>query len=234
MAVSSLGKETEQHASHGGWERRDEWFHSLAGGTPSPDAGRAAHPRAWPRVLADRLDAGARRTALEVLADQELERAEVALGQVLEAPPARGKGGFGGVESRDGSQEVLVVLGELQLHGAAQRRVAGQSQRGLAPVAAALDKRAEAEALEPLRHRAPVPPQRPRRRLHVESVLAQAAEDPCVASSIAPRVAHRREPQILRCEDRAVGERDGLAEAVLELPDVAGPVVALERQQRRL
>src|SRR3989442_1474848 len=137
-------------------------------------------PAAWPRVLAARSDAGARRTALEVLADQELERAEVALGQVLEAPPACGKGGFGGVESRNGSQEVLVVLGELQLHGAAQRRVAGQSQRGLAPIAAALDKRAEAEALEPLRHRAPVPPQRPRRRLHVEPVLAKAggARDP--------------------------------------------------------
>src|SRR2546422_3907759 len=35
-----------------------------------------------PRVLAGRSDAGARRTALEVLADQELERAKVALGQV--------------------------------------------------------------------------------------------------------------------------------------------------------
>src|SRR5438128_9905976 len=198
MAVSSLGKETEQHASHGGWGRWDEWFHSLARGTPAPDAGRAPHPRCLARVLAGRSDAGARRTALEVLADQELERAKVALGQVLEAPPACGKGGFGGVESRNGSQEVLVVLGELQLHGAAQRRVAGQSQRGLAPIAAALDKRAEAEALEPLRHRAPVPPERPRRRLHVEPVLAKAGEDRCVAGSIAPRVPHRREPQILR------------------------------------
>src|SRR2546425_12773476 len=86
-------------------------------------------PAAWPRVLAGRSDASAGSTALEVLADQELERAKVALGQVLEAPPARGKGGFGGVESCNGSQQVLVVLGELQLHGAAERRVAGQSQR---------------------------------------------------------------------------------------------------------
>src|SRR3989442_1474851 len=41
MAVSSLGKETEQPASHGGWERRDEWFHSLVGGTPSPRCGES-------------------------------------------------------------------------------------------------------------------------------------------------------------------------------------------------
>src|SRR5438876_11420441 len=68
MAVSSLGKETEQHASHGGWERRDEWFHSLVGGTPAPDAGRAPHPRCLAPRPRGRSDAGARRTALEVLA----------------------------------------------------------------------------------------------------------------------------------------------------------------------
>src|SRR2546425_4505880 len=92
-------------------------------------------------------DARGWRTALEVLADQQVERAEVALGQVLEATPARGDGGLGGVESLDGSQQVLVILAELQLYGAGERRVAGQCQGGLRHVAAGLDQRAEAEAL---------------------------------------------------------------------------------------
>src|SRR5437899_1302086 len=118
-------------------------------------------------------DASASRTTLEVLADQELERAEVALGQVLEAPPARGQRGLDGIESLDGSQQMLVVFGELQLHGAAERRVAGQLQRRLPPIAAGLDERAEGQALEPLRHGAPVPPEGSRRRLHVEPVLAR-------------------------------------------------------------
>src|SRR5206468_12068485 len=103
-------------------------------------------PAAWPRVLAGRSDASARRTALEVLADPQLERANVALGQVLEAPPARGKGGFGGVEPRNGSHGVLVVLGEHELHGAAQRRGAGQRRCATASIAAALHDRAQPRA----------------------------------------------------------------------------------------
>src|SRR5439155_1238079 len=138
-------------------------------------------------------DAGFRGLSLEALADQELERAEVTLGQVLEAPPARGQRGFDGVDALDGPQQVLVVFGKLQLHGAAERRVAGQLQRGLPPIPTGLDQRTEAQALESLRHRAPVPLERPRRRLHIESVLAQAEEDRRVAPRDDPNV-HRGGP----------------------------------------
>ncbi len=42
------------------------------------------------------------------------------------------------------------------------------------------------------------------------------------------------ESQISREQDGPLGQRDGLTKAMLELPDVAGPVVALEHFQRRL
>src|SRR6059036_175444 len=90
------------------------------------------------------------------------------------------------------------------------------------------------QALEPLRHGAPVPPEGSRRRLHVEPVLAQADENRRVAGGIDLRLARRGEPQVLWYQDRSIGERDRLAETVLELADVAGPVVPLERAQRRL
>ena len=77
-------------------------------------------------------------------ADQDLERAEVALGQILEAAPAGGDGGLGGIEGGDGPQQVLVVLDQLQLDGAGQRRLAGQRGRRLGTVAARVDQRLEA------------------------------------------------------------------------------------------
>src|SRR5207245_2239198 len=73
-----------------------------------------------------------------------------------------------------------------------------------------------------------------KRRRHVEPVLAQADENRRVAGGIDLRLARRGEPQVLWYQDRSIGERDRLAETVLELADVAGPVVPLERAQRRL
>ena len=77
-----------------------------------------------------------------------------------------------------------MILAELQLHRAAERRVVGQGQGSLPPVAIGLDQRAEAEPLEPLGHRAPVPSERPRRRLHIEPVGTQAVEDRGVACRV--------------------------------------------------
>src|SRR5438876_9435363 len=55
-----------------------------------------------------------RRRPLEGLADQELERAEVALGEVLEPAPAGGDGGLGSLEAGDRAEQVLVVLAQLR------------------------------------------------------------------------------------------------------------------------
>src|SRR5207247_9458808 len=85
-----------------------------------------------------------------------------------------------------------------------------------------------------LRHGAPVPPEGSRRRLHVEPVRAQADENRRVAGGIDLRLARRGEPQVLWYQDRSIGERDRLAQTLLQLADVAGPVVPLERAQRRL
>src|SRR5206468_11763224 len=130
------------------------------GGPIKRDAGKPripASPGALPLTTSRGWDRGGRSAALEVLADQELQRAEVSLREVLEAPPARGGRVVGRIEALDDPQQVLGVLAQLHLDGGAERRVAGQGQRGLGPVAVRLDQRAEAEPLEPLRHRAPVP-----------------------------------------------------------------------------
>src|SRR5881396_2408404 len=98
-----------------------------------------------------------RRRPLEGLADQELERAEVALGEVLEPATAGGDGGLGAIEAGDRAEQVLVVLAQLQLDGPGERRVAGQLQRRPVAVAAGVDQRAEAQALQPLGDGAAVP-----------------------------------------------------------------------------
>src|SRR5205814_58348 len=82
--------------------------------------------------------------------NQELERAEVAVGEVLEPATAGGDGGLGAVEAGDRAKQVLVVLAQLQLDGAGERRIAGQLQRRAVAVAAGIDQRAKAQALQPL------------------------------------------------------------------------------------
>src|SRR3990170_3107444 len=199
----------------------------------APDAGNPCVPRT--RRGAPRTPAGsAAGSALEVLPDEKLERAEVALREVLEAPAAGGDGGLGALEALDDPQQVLVVLAELQLHAPDERRVAGQGQRGPRAVAAGLDQGAEAEALEPLRHGAAVPAERARGRLHVEGVAPEAREDGdlAVPGRLAGRPRRGGQPEVLQREHRPLGQGDGLAQALLELAHVAGPVVARERRPR--
>src|SRR5262249_15416124 len=169
-------------------------------------------------------DARGRRAPGERLADQELERSEVTLGQVLEASAARGDGLVGRGEALDYFREVLGVLAELQLHRPADRGVTGQRQRRLLPVAARLDQRAEAEALEPLVHGTPVPSESPGGRLHVESVLAQRSEDGGVAGGFVATRFPRSQAQVFDTDIGSVGERQGLPQTVLELAGVTGPV----------
>src|SRR4030095_5650222 len=123
------------------------------------------------------------------------------------------------------------VLAELQLDRPAERRVARQLQRRLLPVAARLDQRAEPEALERLGHRAPVPSESPGGRLHVEAVLAQRGEDRGVAPGLVAARFPGRQAQVLGGDLGAVGKRQGLAQTVLELAGVAGPVALLERRE---
>src|SRR2546427_795815 len=107
-----------------------------------------------------------RRRPLEGLADQELERAEVALGEVLEPAPAGGDGGLGRVEAGDRAEQVLVVLAQLQLDGPGEHGIAGELTRGAGAVAVGVDQGAEAQALEPLGHGAPGLADDPRREHH--------------------------------------------------------------------
>src|SRR5438309_12131091 len=88
------------------------------------------------------------RAAVEVLSDQQLQGAEMALRQVLEAPAAGDDRLIRRFESLDRPEQVLVVFAELQLHGGAEDRVAGQGQRRLGPVAARIDQRPKAQPLE--------------------------------------------------------------------------------------
>src|SRR6266705_53998 len=77
------------------------------------DAGISRIP-ASPR---ERSDARGRGATGEELADQKLQRSEVAVGQVLEAPAARSDGVVGSGEAPDDLRQVLGVLAELQLDG---------------------------------------------------------------------------------------------------------------------
>ena len=110
---------------------------------------------------------------------------------------------------------MLGVLAELQLHRSTERRVAGQGQGGLGPVAARVDQGAKPETLEPLSHRAPVPAQRARRRLHVEARAAQSFENGGVAAGVVSSRLAGRKTQIFDSDRGSVGEGQGLAKAIL-------------------
>src|SRR5206468_5522661 len=174
-----------------------------------------------------------RRRPLEGLADQELERAEVALGEVLEPAPAGGDGGLGSLEAGDRAEQVLVVLAQLQLDGPGEYGIAGELARGAGAVAVGVDQGAEAQALEPLGHGAPVPAELSGARLHVEAVAPQAGQHRGVARLVpgldGEAALRLRQSQVLALEHRAIGQRDGLAQAVLKLAHVAGPGVGPQR-----
>src|SRR5437899_9686219 len=164
---------------------------------------------------------------LELLADQGLQRPEVAVGQVLEATATGGNGGLGGRETLDRAEQVLVVLRELDLHRARQARLTGQGERRLPAIAAGVDERRKAESFEPLSHRAAIPAERSRRRLHVEAMPAKAAQDRGVVGGRRASRALRRQPEILHAEHGSGSQGDSLLEAVTELAHVAGPWIAL-------
>src|SRR3989442_4810242 len=126
-------------------------------------------------------EASLRRRPLEVLPDQELERAEVAVGEGLGTAPAGGDGGLGSVEAGDRAEQVLVVLAQLQLDGPGEHGIAGELTRGAGAVAAGVDQGAEAQAPEPPGHGAPGPAQLPGAGLHVEAVAPQAGQHRGVA-----------------------------------------------------
>src|SRR5947209_14725169 len=167
-----------------------------------------------------------------MLADEELEGAEVALGEVLEASAARGDRLVRRAEALDDPQQVLGVFPKLQLDRPGERRLAGQRQGGLCAVTARVDQRPESEALESLGDRASVPAERPGGRLHVESMLAERGQDCLVAARILAAGLAGGEPKVADRDGVAIGERQSLAKTVLELARVAGPVVPLERGQR--
>src|SRR6185436_3822756 len=84
---------------------------------------------------------------------------------------------IGGLEAVDRAEQMLVIFAQLQLDGAAEGRVAGELRGRARRIAASIDERTEAEALQPLRHGAAVPAERPRRRLHVEAVMPEGGEN---------------------------------------------------------
>src|SRR5437879_9243509 len=90
---------------------------------------------------------GRGRQLLELLADQGLQRAKVAVGQVLEATATGGNGGLGGRETLDRAAQVLVVLRELDLHRAHQPRLTGQGERRLPAIAATVAARPKPQPL---------------------------------------------------------------------------------------
>ena len=82
----------------------------------------------------------------------------MSVGEVFESPFAIEKRFIGCSEGLDHRQEVAVVVHELQFDGSQMAGIAGDSQCGFSLIAISLDQRLEAEALQSLRHGAPVPP----------------------------------------------------------------------------
>src|SRR2546427_907795 len=194
---------TRTWAQAGGWEMRGRPR------IPARVPRQAGEVRGWRRR------SGRRRAAVEVLADEGLEGAEVALGEVLEAASRRGDGGLGGVESGHGAEEVFVVLAELELDGPGELGIAGKVEGGAGPISTGLDQRAEAQPLEPLGDRAPVPSELSRGRLHVEAVAPEAEKHGGIArlrpglDGAAPL--RRGQSQVLPLEQGARRQGHGLS-----------------------
>ena len=97
----------------------------------------------------------------------------MSVGKVFEAPFAIEESLVGGGEGFDHGHEVAVIVHELQFDGPQMAGIAGDGQCGFRLITTSLDQRLEAEALQSLRHRAPVPPKDLCGRLHVETLLSQ-------------------------------------------------------------
>jgi len=104
--------------------------------------------------------------------------------QVFESAFAIEEGLIHGCEWLDRGQEVIIVVHQLEFDRPREGGVARQLYRSLGLVAACFDQNLEAQPLEPLRHRAPVPPKGLRRRLHVEAVETEAIEHGCIAGRL--------------------------------------------------
>ena len=87
-------------------------------------------------------------------------------------------------EGLDHGHEVAVVVHELQFDGSQMAGIAGDGQCSFSLIAISLDQRLEAEALQSLSHGAAIPPQRLRRRLHVEVMLPQTVQHRCIAGQV--------------------------------------------------
>src|SRR5881397_1276961 len=105
------------------WARRERSYRRVFGsGGAADDAGTPPHPRARLARVTARTFVGraARGSGSDARAD------------------SCGDGGLGGVEAVDGAEQVLVVLAQLQLDRARERRVAGQLERRTLAVAAGI------------------------------------------------------------------------------------------------
>src|SRR2546426_591854 len=209
---------TRTWAQAGGWEMR---------GRPRIPA---RVPRQAGEVRRRRRRSGRGRATVKVLADEGLEGAEVALGEVLEAASRRRDGGLGGIEPGHGAEQVLVVLAELELDGPGELRVAGEVQGGAGPIPPGLHQRAKAQSLEPLGDRAPVPSELSRGRLHVEAVAPQAGVDGGVAGDLRGEQRHvvgpgaegrQPEHETLEAEPQVLPE-PALRDATLEVAVARG------------
>src|SRR5262249_56751806 len=122
----------------------------LSGANDSAVFGRVAivTMRGDPRIPARDPHAGTGCRLLELLADQELQRAEVAVGQVLEATATNGDGGLGGRETLDRAEQVLVGLRELDLHRARPPRLPRPGERPPSPLAPNGHQRPQTPALQ--------------------------------------------------------------------------------------
>ena len=104
--------------------------------------------------------------------------------QVLESPFAVEQGFLHGCERLDRGHEVIVVVHQLELDCSREGGISRQCGRSLSLVTVCFDQRLEAQSLEPLRDRAPVPPKGLCGRLHVKALLSQTIQHRCIAGRI--------------------------------------------------
>jgi len=95
---------------------------------------------------------------MKMLPHQCLDRSEVAIGEVFEAPLTIEEGFARCGEGFDYGHEVIVVVHEFQLNGSQMTRITCDGECGIGLIAGCLDQRLEAEALQSLRHGTTVPP----------------------------------------------------------------------------
>ena len=104
--------------------------------------------------------------------------------QVFESALALGHSILGGAERFDHAQEVLMVVAEFELHRSEVSKITGDRHCRFRKIALVLDQCLKTKTLQALSHRAAVPPQDLRRRLHVKILPSQRFENGAVARVI--------------------------------------------------